>query len=289
MTVGRLAAVRRIVAGAAAAVALLALPACGAKTLRPEKFVGRPDDLYAAGLVELRAKRWDNAVAAFEKLTTDLAQRDTLLPRAHYLLGEARTGRQEFLLAAQSYARVAEGWPEDTLAPESLFRAARSYQRLWKSPEHDPGYGSTAQATYRTLLAVYPDSRQVKEAQAQLAVLDQWFASKEYMTGFYYLRRKAYDPAIIYFKSVITNHPETPRVRDAYLRLVESYRAIRYAEEASEACAALRAKYGQDAEVRRTCPAPAAGPAPATTTGGAGNAATPAATPAARPVAAPGR
>lgn len=284
MTVGRLAAVRRLLVAVGAVATLVALPACGAKTLRPERYVGRPDDLYRAGVVEIRAKRWDNAVAAFEKLTTDLAQRDTLLPRAHYLLGEARTGRQEFLLAAQSYARVAEGWPEDTLAPEALLRAARSYQRLWKSPEHDPGYGTTAQATFRTLLAVYPDARQGKEAQAQLAVLDQWFASKEYMTGFYYLRRKAYDPAIIYFKSVISNHPETPRVRDAYLRLVESYRAIRYAEEATEACAALRAKFAQDAEVRRTCPAPAAGATPATTNGAAA-----AATPAPVPTATPGR
>jgi outer membrane protein assembly factor BamD len=287
MTVGRLAAVRRIAAGAGAVAALLVLPACGAKTLRPDRYVGRPDELFVAGVAELRAKRWDNAVAAFEKLTTDLAQRDTLLPRSHYLLAEARTGREEFLLAAQSYARVAEGWPEDTLAPEALFRAARSYQRLWKSPEHDAGYGSTAQATYRTLIAVYPDARQGKEAQAQLAVLDQWFASKEYLTGYYYLRRKAYDPAIIYFKSVIANHPEAPRVRDAWLRLVESYRAIRYAEEATEACNALRAKYAQDAEVRRTCPAPAAGTTPATT-GGAGSAAKPAGT-GSTPAAAPGR
>ncbi|MCU0625345.1 MAG: outer membrane protein assembly factor BamD [Gemmatimonadaceae bacterium] len=247
---------------------LAVLPACGAKTLRPERYAGRPDELFTAGVRELRAKRWDNAVAAFEKLTTDLAQRDTLLPRAHLLLGDARTGRQEHLLAAQSYSRLAEGWPEDTLAPEALLRSARSYQKLWRSPEHDAGYGQTAQATFRTLMAVYPDARQVKDAQRELATLDQWFASKEYLTGYYYLRRKAYDPAIIYFKSVITNHPETPRVRDAYLRLVESYRAIRYAEEATEACTALRGKFAQDAEVRRVCPAPPA-------------------TPAARPVAAP--
>ena len=243
---------------ALALVAGVALAACGAKTLRPERYVGRPDALFVAGVTELRAKRWDNAVAAFEKLTTDLAQRDTLLPRSHFLLGEARTGRAEHLLAAQSYTRVAEGWPEDTLAPESLLRAGRSYRRLWKSPEHDAGYGQTAQATFRTLAAVYPDARQAKEAQRELADLDQWFASKDYMTGFYYLKRKAYDPAIIYFKSVVTNHPETPKVRDAYLRLVETYRAIRYAEEATEACTALRTKFGQDAEVRRLCPVPAA-------------------------------
>lgn len=247
----------RAARAAAFLVGVVALAGCGAKPLRPERYAGRPDELYVAGVAELRAKRWDNAVAAFEKLVTDLAQRDTLLPRSHFLLGEARTARAEHLLAAQSYTRVAEGWPEDTLAPEALLRSGRSYRKLWKSPEHDAGYGQTAQSTLRTLVAIYPDARQAKEAQRELVDLDQWFATKEYMTGFYYLKRKAYDPAIIYFKSVVTNHPEAPRVRDAWLRLVETYRTIRYAEEATEACTALRTKFGQDAEVRRTCPAPA--------------------------------
>jgi outer membrane protein assembly factor BamD len=236
------------------ATALAVLPACGARMIRPERFVGRPEALYAAGLAALGKKDWDNAVIAFEKLTTDLGRSDKLVPLSHFRLAEARTGKEEYLLAAQSFARVAEEFPEDTLAPEALLRAGQSYQRLWRSPEHDPGYGTTAQSTYRTLVAIYPDAKQVREANQQLGVLDQWFASKEYLTGFYYLKRKAYDPAIIYFKAVITNHPETPRVRDAYLRLVESYRAIRYAEEAEESCTAVRARWGQDAEVQRLCP-----------------------------------
>ncbi len=246
-----------------ALASLAVLPACGGRMLRPERFVGRPDDLFAEGIKALRAKQYDNAVLAFEKLTTDLGRSDKLAPLSHFHLAEARTGKDEHLLAAQSYARVAEEYPEDTLAPEALLRAAKSYQTLWRSPEHDPGYGTTAQSTYRTLVAIYPDARQVREANQQLGVLDQWFATKEYLTGFYYLRRKAYDPAIIYFKAVISEHPETPRVRDAYLRLVEAYRVIRYTEEAQEACTALRARWAQDAEVRRLCPAPAATPAPA--------------------------
>ncbi|MCU0619234.1 MAG: outer membrane protein assembly factor BamD, partial [Gemmatimonadaceae bacterium] len=193
------------------ATVLAALPACGGRAIRPDRFVGRPEALYDAGLAALGRKDWDNAVIAFEKLTTDLGRSDKLVPLAHFRLAEARTGNAEYLLAAQSFARVAEEFPDDTLAPEALFRAGRSYQQLWRTPEHDAGYGMTAQSTYRTLVAIYPDSKQVREANRQLGVLDEWFASKEYLTGFYYMRRKAYDPAIIYFKTVITKHPETPR------------------------------------------------------------------------------
>jgi outer membrane protein assembly factor BamD (BamD/ComL family) len=69
----------------------------------------------------------------------------------------------------------------------------------------------------------------------------------------HYLRRKAYDSAIIYFRDVVDGYPQTPRARDAYLRLVEAYRAIRYKEDAQEVCVALHRSYPGDREVREQC------------------------------------
>jgi hypothetical protein len=40
--------------------------------------------------------------------------------------------------------------------------------------------------------------------------------------------------------------------------MVESYRIIRYKEEAAEACTAVRKRFAGDAEVQRTCPPDAA-------------------------------
>src|SRR4030095_3315349 len=47
------------------------------------------ETLYGAGLREYQRRHWGNAVAAFEKLTTDLPARDTLLPRAYWYLANA--------------------------------------------------------------------------------------------------------------------------------------------------------------------------------------------------------
>ena len=77
---------------------------------------------------------------------------------------------------------------------------------------------------------------------------------REYLAGFYYYRRKAYDPAIVYFKGVVANYPESRRARDAYMRLIESYRVIRYKEEAAEACTNLRKRFSSEAEVAQLCP-----------------------------------
>jgi hypothetical protein len=69
----------------------------------------------------------------------------------------------------------------------------------------------------------------------------------------YYFRRGGYDSGIIYFKDVIARWPSSPTARLAQLRLVDSYKVIRYKEDAQETCALLRSRYPGDAEVTVTC------------------------------------
>jgi outer membrane protein assembly factor BamD len=245
---------RHITRGAIAALVALTLGACGSAGFRVDKFSGETTPLFEAGVQQMQLKRWSNAILAFEKLVTDLPARDTLLPRAQFFLGQARSANVEHLLAAQAFTKVTEQFPEDSLAPEAMYQSAREYQMLWRSPELDSQYGATAQATFRTLVAVYPDSKRRKDAEREVTALDEMFATKEYLSGYYYFRRKAYDPAVLYFKIVVNTYPTTVKVRDAYLRMVESYRVIRYTEEAAEACAAVRVRFSADPEVGRLCP-----------------------------------
>jgi outer membrane protein assembly factor BamD len=211
------------------------------------------ETLYRAATKEFDAKRWDNAVLAFEKLTTDLPARDTLLPRSHWFLARAHEERGEYILAATSYSRLVESFPDDTLSDDAALAAARAYRKMWRKPALDPTYGETALATYNTLLGLYPTSPLIPAAQKELAEVEDMFAQKNYLSGMYYLRRKAYDSGIIYFKDVLAKYPSTPTARAAQLRLVDSYKAIRYREDAADVCAALRKSFPDDAEVRATC------------------------------------
>jgi outer membrane protein assembly factor BamD len=69
-----------------------------------------PAALYQEGLARFEAKKWDDAITAFERLTFDLPSRDPLLPLAHWYLGQARLKNVERLLAAQSFIRIAESY-----------------------------------------------------------------------------------------------------------------------------------------------------------------------------------
>jgi outer membrane protein assembly factor BamD len=219
--------------------------------------------LYRAGLEEFQHGRWENAITAFEKLTADLPARDTLLPRSHWYLARAHQQRQEWVLAGTSFTHLVESFPDDTLSDDAALEAARSYRKLWRRPQLDPTYGESALSAYETLIGLFPTSPLIPVGKKELAALNEMFAQKNYLSGMYYLRRKAHDSAIIYFKDVVAKYPEAPSARLAQLRLVDAYKAIRYKDDAADQCAELRRLFPDDAEVRTTC-AGVALPAPST-------------------------
>lgn len=227
--------------------------------------------LYSAAKSEFDRRKWDNAVSAFEKLTFDLPARDTLLPLAHWYLAKAYAGRREHLLAAQAYNRLAESFATDTLADNAMYEAAREYQKMWRKPTLDANYGELSLSAYQSMLGLYPDSELKDEAERQIRSLQEMFASKDYESGLYYLRRRAFDSAIIYFKDVVKNFPQTDKSRQAYLRLAEAYGAIEYRDDKKDVCTTLREKYPSDKEVVEICGAPSTTitqrPAPDTTPG----------------------
>ena len=224
-----------------------------------------PAKLWAAAMAEYKAGRFDNAAKAFEKLTLDLPARDPRLPLSYYYLAQSQTKNGEYLLAAGTYNRLIDAFPQDTLVDDAFYLSGRAYQHEWRAPELDATYGKSAQSAYEAIVSAYPDSPYAPQAQKELTKLDEWFAEKDYDTGYLYLKRKAFDSAIIYFKDVIKLHPKAKTTKDAYLRLLESYRAIRYTEDARDLCDSMRTAYPNDRDVREECgPAPAAPATPAT-------------------------
>lgn len=234
-----------------------ALAGC-TRNFQPRNFAN-PDALFRAALAEFQKRNWDNAQLGFEQLASDLSARDPLLAPAYYYLALTHEEQKEFLLAAQAYERVVDGFPGDTLAPPALLGAGRSYQRLWRRPTLDPEYGERAQSIFRSLLSSYPDAKEVAEAQRRIQELDEWFAQKTFLIGMHYVRvRGAYDSGIIYFKDVVETWPDTKVAREAWLKLHEMYTKIRWKEDAAETCQTMWRQYPGDAEVREACGAPPA-------------------------------
>jgi outer membrane protein assembly factor BamD len=211
------------------------------------------ESLFTVSVDNLKKGKYDNAAKGFEKLTLDLPARDPLLPISYWYLAVTYDRREDFLFAAQNYQRLAETFPDDSLADDALLAAGKAYSNMWRTPELDPQYALLAQGTWRGLLANYPETTLRDSVNKAIAHMDDRLATKDYQTGEHYLRRKAYDSAIIYFKDVMKTYPGTPHARLAGLQLLTAYRAIKYGEEAKELCESMGKTYPKDTELKTAC------------------------------------
>ena len=231
---------------------MFALAGCG-HSFRPRDFAN-PEALFRASLLQFQAEKWENAQAGFEQLSNELSAQDPLLAPVLFYLAITHEKRKDYLLASQAYMRVADGFPDDTLAPEAVLGSGRSLSKMWRKPALDAAEGQQAASTLRMLLSTYPDAKAAVEAKSRLDSLDDKFAQKDYDTGVHYIRRGAIDPAIIYFKDVVKAYPHTAHARLAWLRLHELYTKIRWKDDAADACLAMWKEYPDtDLEVLKAC------------------------------------
>jgi outer membrane protein assembly factor BamD len=238
-------------------LAALASSACG-NNFHPEQYP-TPDALFEASKAAYDRGDCGAALRGLTRVLFEFQPRDPRMAEARFLLGDCRLREGDRLQAAQELRRVADEFPTHEMAPRALLRAADAYAGLWKRVELDPTYGEQALTTYAEVATRFPDSEAAVRGRERVAQLTDRFALKELKIGNEYFRYRAYDSAIIYYRSVVATYPESRHVPEALVRLVETYRRIGYAEEATETCDHLRRFFPTADGVAEACPAPSTG------------------------------
>jgi len=254
--------------GMLAVCMVLSGAACGGKkndTAAPQV---QPEVEIARGMQLFRRGQFRKAQLVFQRLTFEFSVTQEELAQARYYLAECNFQLGDYVQAASDFRKVADEFSTTQYAATALLRAGDANLKLWHRPELDPSYGETALAIYQELAGRYPETDAAARARLHVRKLENQFAEKAYKTGNFYMRRKAYDSAIIYFKDVIANYPGAQRAPDALLRLVDAYRAIGYTQEMQETCEHLRRFYPSAPRLAVSCPAAAsaASPVPSTPT-----------------------
>ena len=232
--------------------AAVAVAACS-KNLDPNQYP-TPESLLEASMDLYNRGKCEQASQGFRRLVFEFDALDPRVVTVRYYLAECTLKRGERLEAARLFRRVSDETPRHELAPQALLRAGDSYAGMWKKPVLDPTYGETAAATYRELLARYPASQPADTAQTRIQALNEWFAEKDYKNGNFYFRLHAYDSAILYFKDVVANYPQTEYAARSVERLIEAYDKIGYQEEKREMCQYLRQFYPDSRRADKLCP-----------------------------------
>lgn len=248
---------------------LLALSAClhhrAAPHLSPNPLNATPktiDSLWNAGLDYYQRHKWDQAATAFDRAELELPPGDHRILQGRLYLGELYVRSGSNLQGVREYRRLVDEFPTDSLAPEALLLAGDAYFKLWRSPDLDPTYGLTAQSVYSEVLTRYPNAPAAKKARAQLQELDNRFALKDYKNAKFYLKYKAYESAILYYTTLVADHPHATIVPKALADLISAYRKLGYTEDIRDKCAYMQRDWSATPEYRASClqrPAAAAG------------------------------
>jgi outer membrane protein assembly factor BamD len=213
------------------------------------------DRQWDDAITAFRSGSWKKANTFFSKVAAEFPPGDPRVAQAHFYLGEVQFARNENLDAVREFRRVSDESPNDPLAPEALLRVGDAYADLWKRPELDPTYGTTALAAYNELLSRYPGTPAADRGQKKIGALQEWFALKQYKAAQYYLRYKAYDSAILYLKDLVATYPRASIAPEALLRLIWAYQRLGYKEDVRETCGYLRRFHAQAPGVAEACPA----------------------------------
>ena len=249
----------------AVSVLLAGGTACGGKKSGGTPPQVQPEAELAKGMQLFRHGQYRKAQVVFQRLTFEFSVTQDELAQARYYVAECNFQLGDYVQAASDFRKVADEFSTTEYAAIALLRAGDANLKLWHRPELDPSYGETALAIYQELAGRYPESDAAARARLHVRKLENQFAEKAYKTGIFYMRRKAFDSAIIYFKDVIANYPGAQRAPDALLRLVDAYRAIGYTQEMQETCEHLRRFYPSATRLDASCPAASvAPPAPST-------------------------
>jgi outer membrane protein assembly factor BamD len=202
-----------------------------------------PQAVYDSSMAAYRVGDCDFAEAGFKQVALSYPARDERQADARFYTAECLFNRRQLLEAARVFRRITDEFPRHRLAPDALLRTGDAYAEMWKTPDLDPTYGETAVATYQELMQRFRGTPAADRARLRIAQMESWMAGKEFKSGTYYIRMRAYDSAIIYFRGVVANYPQSDFASLSVVKLIEIYERLDYQEEKNEMCGYLSRYY----------------------------------------------
>lgn len=228
-----------------AALAAVALGACGSSAKKKQKFayVERPvEQLYEDAARAMERKRFDDAVELFGEVErqhpySPWARRSTLMKAfAHYRQNdyeEATTALDQFIALHPGNKDAAYAY---------YLRAMCFYEQI-RDVGRDQDFTNNAVAALNDVVRRYPQSEYARDARLKLDLTLDHLAGKEMFIGRYYQRQNKHIAAINRFKQVINNYQTTGHTEEALYRLVEANLQIGLIDEARSAASVLGYNY----------------------------------------------
>lgn len=220
-------------------VGTVLLAACAS----PPRFQGMDAEaLYEQGVAHYEAEEWDDAIETLEHLLAVYPGYGRAA-QARYYLSKSLHGNEDYLSAVSEYVRILNRGVGDSLVPMASLGICEAYAARSPIPARDQTYTRQALTSCQEVVRDHASLPEAARARDLVAEMRLKLATKDFLTGEFYMRRRLHDSAIQYFEEVVASYPETPMAPRALQQIYEAYTAIGYDDLAQEARDRLVSNY----------------------------------------------
>lgn len=201
-----------------------------------------PEALYAAGMQELRANRFQRAVDLFDAVEREHPY-STWATNAKLMAAYTDYQRNRYTEAIGALDRFIQLHPAHRdIAYAYYLRALAQYEQINDS-QRDQQQTITAMTSLQEVVNRFPDTAYARDARLKMDLARDHLAGREMHIGRWYQRQGLATAAIGRFRRVVDEFQTTNHVPEALHRLTEIYISLGLTDEARRTASVLGHNY----------------------------------------------
>ncbi|WP_198371797.1 outer membrane protein assembly factor BamD [Roseomonas rosulenta] len=201
-----------------------------------------PEALYAAGMQELRANRYQRAVDLFDAVEREHPY-STWATNAKLMAAYTDYTRNRYTEAIGALDRFIQLHPAHRdIAYAYYLRALSQYEQI-NDAQRDQQQTITAMNALQEVVNRFPDTAYARDARLKMDLARDHLAGREMHVGRYYQRQGLLSAAIGRFRRVVDEYQTTNHVPEALHRLTEIYITLGLTDEARRTASVLGFNY----------------------------------------------
>ena len=197
-----------------------------------------PEGLYAAGVENLQARRFQPAVDLFDRVERDHPY-STWATNAKLMSAYGDYMRNRYTEAIGALDRFIQLHPAHRDVAYAYYLRALSYYEQIADAQRDQRGTEQAMVALQDVVNRFPDTAYARDARLKIDLARDHLAGKEMNIGRFYQRQRLYGAAIGRFRRVVEDYQTTNHVPEALHRLTEIYLALGITEEARKTASVL--------------------------------------------------
>ena len=135
--------------------------------------------------------------------------------KAQFKLGESYKRMGDYNRAIEAFENVVKNYQESLLVEEARYQIAICSLRVSLPSEYEQETTNKAIRKFEDFMGESPPRELIEEAETAIKQLEDKKAKHEYEIAQFYETSHKYESAIVYYKSIIKNYPETEWAKEA--------------------------------------------------------------------------